>query len=218
MKDGSLAHDLGPPRWKSPFEKRKSSLQETVEASGITSQPCLLTTNQAQVGHLTNDFCFAWHVDQLAARLYRESQSCGVDTLLELGYQRIVQRPGPDGNFPPGLFLGGNIQLAFQGFARATTLHCIGKHAPRVIFFPRGQQGADKVFAIAEVVIERSAGGPTSGMAGERRNHWRMPFGALSGGMAGGVLITISGALPKLYDRRRYNKPATLGPHERDRP
>jgi len=65
-------------------------MQETVEVSGITSQPCLLTTNQAQMGHPTNHFCFAWHMDQAAARAYREVQSSCVNTLLKLAYQRIV--------------------------------------------------------------------------------------------------------------------------------
>lgn len=133
-------------------------MQETVEANGITPQPCLLTTNQAQMGHLTNHFCLASHMDQAAARSYREVQSSCVNTLLEFAYQRIVQRPGSDGNFPPRLFLSGNTQVAFQGFARATTLRRISEHALRVVFFPSGQQGADKVFAIAEMVIERSAG------------------------------------------------------------
>ena len=54
-----FAHDLDPPRWKSSFEKRKGSMQETVEASGITPQPGLLITSQAQMGHLTNHFCSA---------------------------------------------------------------------------------------------------------------------------------------------------------------
>lgn len=133
-------------------------MHETVEASSVTSCPCLLTSNQAQMGHQTNYFCSAWHMDQAAARPYREVQSPCVNTLLELAYQRIVQRPGSDGNFPPRLFLSGNTQVAFQGFARATPLRCIGEHAPRVVLFPGDQQGADKVFAIAEMVIERSAG------------------------------------------------------------
>src|SRR5689334_16109819 len=133
-------------------------MQETVEASGITPQPCLLTTNQAQMGHLSDHFCLAWHMDQAAARAYREIQSSCVNTLLKLAYQRIMQRPGSDGNFPPRLFLSGNTQVAFQGFARATTPRRISEHALRVVFFPNGQQGADKVFAIAEMVIERSAG------------------------------------------------------------
>lgn len=133
-------------------------MQETVEASGITPQPCLLTTNQAQMSHLTNHFCFAWHRDQAAARPYREVQSSCVNTLLKLAYQRIVQRPGSDGNFPPRLFPSGNTQIAFQDFARATALPRIIEHALRVVFFPGGQQGADKIFTIAEMVIERSAG------------------------------------------------------------
>lgn len=133
-------------------------MHETVEASGVTPYPCLLTSNQAQVGHQTHDFCFTWHMGQAAARPYREVQASCVNTLLELAYQRIVQRPGSDGNFPPRLFLSGNTQVAFQGFARATPLRCIGEHALRVVFFPSGEQGADKVFAIAEMVIERSAG------------------------------------------------------------
>ncbi|KQW30665.1 hypothetical protein ASC85_23890 [Pseudomonas sp. Root401] len=133
-------------------------MQETVEASGITPQPCLLTTNQAQMGHLTNHFCLPWHMDQAAARPYREVQSSCVNTLLKLAYQRIVQRPGSDGNFPPRLFLSGNTQVAFQDFARATALPCISEHAFGVVFFPSGQQGADKIFTIAEMVIERSAG------------------------------------------------------------
>ncbi|ROM70983.1 hypothetical protein BK653_03610 [Pseudomonas brassicacearum] len=133
-------------------------MQETIEASGITPQPCLLTTNQAQMGHLTHHFCLAWHMDQAAARSYCEVQSSCVNTLLKLAYQRIVQRPGSDGHFPPGLFLSGNAQVAFQDFTRATTLRRISEHALRVVFFPSGQQGADKVFAIAEMVIERSAG------------------------------------------------------------
>lgn len=133
-------------------------MHETVEASGIAPQPCLLTTNQAHMGHKPDHFCFAWQMDQAAASSYREVQTSSIHTLLKLAYQRIVQRPGSDGNFPPRLFLSGNIQVAFQGFARTTTLRCISEHALRVIFFPSGQQGADKVFAIAEMVIERSAG------------------------------------------------------------
>ncbi|SEI76196.1 hypothetical protein SAMN03159298_01320 [Pseudomonas sp. NFACC07-1] len=133
-------------------------MQETVEASGITPQSCLLTTNQAQMGHLTYHFCFTWHMDQAAARPYREVQSSCVNTLLKLAYQRIVQRPGADGNFPPRLFLSGNTQIAFQDFTRATALPRISEHALCVVFFPSGQQGADKIFAIAEMVIERSAG------------------------------------------------------------
>lgn len=132
-------------------------MQETVEASGITPQPCLLATNQTQMGHLTNHFCLAWHRDQTAACPYREVQSSCINTLLKLAYQRIVQRPGADGNFPPWLFLRGNTQVALQGFARASSLRRISEHALGVVFFPSGQQGADKVFAIAEMVIERSA-------------------------------------------------------------
>ena len=66
-------------------------MQETVEANGIAPQPCLLTTNQAQVGHLANHFRLAWHRDQAAARPYREVQSSCVNRLLKLAYQRIVQ-------------------------------------------------------------------------------------------------------------------------------
>ncbi|MCD4530347.1 MULTISPECIES: hypothetical protein [Pseudomonas] len=132
-------------------------MQETVEASGITPQPSLLATNQAQMGHPTNHFCFAWHMDQAAARSYGEIQSPRVDTLLKFGYQRVVQRPGSDGNFPLRLFLSGNTQVTFQDFTRAATLRRIGEHTVRVVLFPSGQQGADKVFAITEMVIERSA-------------------------------------------------------------
>ncbi|VVO58666.1 hypothetical protein PS858_00662 [Pseudomonas fluorescens] len=110
------------------------------------------------MGHPTNHFSFAWHRDQAAARPYREVQSSCVNTLLKLAYQRIVQRPGSDGNFPPRLFFSSNTQVAFQDFVRATTLRRISEHALRVVFFPSGQQGADKVFAITEMVIERSAG------------------------------------------------------------
>ncbi|BBP58683.1 hypothetical protein PHLH4_22730 [Pseudomonas sp. St316] len=121
-------------------------------------QPCLLTTNQAQMGHLPHHFCFTRYMDQAAARPYRKVQSPGVNTLLKLAYQRIVQRPGSDGYFPPRVFLSGNTQVAFQDFARATTLRRISEHALRVVFLPSGQQGSDEIFAIAEMVIEGSAG------------------------------------------------------------
>ncbi|WLH48497.1 hypothetical protein PSH83_11490 [Pseudomonas beijingensis] len=123
-------------------------MQETVEASGITPQPGLLTANQAQVGHLSNHFRLAWHRDQAAARPYREVQSSCVNTLLKLAYQRVVQRPGSDGNLPSRLLLSGNTQVASQYFARAATLGRISEHALRVVFFPSGEQGAYKVFAI----------------------------------------------------------------------
>jgi hypothetical protein len=76
---------------EAPFEKGKGSMQETIEARGITPQPCLLPPNQAQMGCQTNHFRFAWQMSQAATRSYREVQSCCVNPLLELAYQRIVQ-------------------------------------------------------------------------------------------------------------------------------
>ncbi|TWC06418.1 hypothetical protein FBY06_118140 [Pseudomonas sp. SJZ085] len=133
-------------------------MHETIEASGITPQPCLLAANQAQMGHLPHHFCFARPIEQAAAGPYCEVQPSCVDTLLKLVYQRIVQRPGSNGDFPPWLFLSGNTQIAFQGLARTPPLRRISEHALRVIFFPSSQQSADKVFAITEMVIERSTG------------------------------------------------------------
>jgi hypothetical protein len=34
-------------------------VHETVETSGIAPQPCLLTTNQAHMGHKPDHFCLA---------------------------------------------------------------------------------------------------------------------------------------------------------------